>query len=162
MEKIIGYQYSETGGHGYYFYRDFKQICTVSTGLFLPVRIAGFSKEWISKYDMYNTVMPGSVRNVRNDVTEEVIHKITYLSRGKFIIDDRLEVSCEEGKYTFTRPENRMLVADITKCTDEDIWIPEEEWRDFEPYFEISLHQEVEEDEFLLIAGFPALRFGLT
>ena len=161
MEQIIGYQYSETGGHGYYFYRDFKQICTVSTGLFLPVWIAGFGKEWTSKYDMYNTVMPGSVRNVRDAATEEVIHKITYVSRGKYTVDDMLEVSCEEGKYTFLHSAGKNLVAEITKCTDEDIWIPEEEWRDFEPYFEISLHEEVPEEEFLLIAGFPALRFGM-
>ena len=157
MERILGYQYSETGATGYYFYKDKKLLCKITTGLFFPVWIMGMGRD----YDFNNTILPGVSRKIKDTASGETIAKITYVSAGRYRIGDLIEVNCSEGKETFTM--SGKVIATINRFSgEEDIWIPEEEWKEFEPFFDLEISEEVDESLLLLIAGFPMLKFGLS
>lgn len=160
MERIIGYQYSETGAQGYYFYSGKKLLCKVSAGIFCPVLITGDETEWISDYDINSTILPGIKRTVVDNHTNKTVATITYLDRGKYHLDNGWDVECYGEVYRFFNGDQK--IAEIRHCSKEEkFWIPQEEWRDFEPYFELIPEEEPDETSILLIAGFPVLRFGL-
>ena len=106
MEHIIGYQYSETGATGYYFYKDKKLLCKITTGLFFPVWIMGMGREWESNYDFNNTILPGVSRKIKDTESGETIAKITYVSAGRYRIGDLIDVAVESGN------QNRILYGD--------------------------------------------------
>ena len=162
MEHIIGYQYSETGATGYYLYKNKKLLCKITTGLFFPVWIMGMGREWESKYDLNNTILPGVSRKIKDTASGETIAKITYVSAGRYRIGDLIDVDCREGKETFTT--GGKVIATIGRFSGEekDVWIPEEEWKEFEPFFNLEISEEVDESLLLLIASFPMLKFGLS
>ena len=56
------------------------------------------------------------------------------------------------------------MIATIGRFSGEekDVWIPEEEWKEFEPFFDLEISEEVDESLLLLIASFPMLKFGLS
>ena len=162
MERIIGYQYSETGATGYYFYKEKKLLCKITTGLFFPVWIMGMGREWESNYDFNNTILPGVSRKIKDTESGETIAKITYVSAGRYRIGDLIDVDCRERKETFTM--GGKVIATIGRFSGEekDVWIPEEEWKEFEPFFDLEISEEVDESLLLLIASFPMLKFGLS
>lgn len=160
MDRIIGYQYSQTGVTGYYFYKNREPVCKISTGLFFPVWITGMGREWESKYDINNTVLPGVSRKIKDAASGETIAKITYVSRGVYRIGDLIEVHCENEKEIFTM--NGKVIAVVSAFSGGEVWIPEEEWKEFEPYFELQAEEDMDEALLLLIASFPVLKFGLT
>ena len=160
MERIIGYQFSETGNGGVYYYREKEFICKVITGLFFPVWISGLGREWKSKYQMqgFNIVSERS-KKVIDDKTGEAVARVECIKSGQYRINDAITVIETETEYTFFNDDT--IVAKTTPIKDKNVWIPEEEWKDFEPYNEINLYEEVDDDMLLLILGFPALKIGL-
>ena len=162
MERIIGYQYSETGATGYYFYKDKKLLCKITTGLFFPVWITGMGREWESNYDFNNTILPGVSRKIKDSASGETIAKITYVSAGRYRIGDLIDVDCRDGNETFLKDGNAIATIGRLSGGEEDIWIPEEEWKEFEPYFDLEISDDVDESLLLLIASFPMLKFALS
>ena len=160
MDKLIGYQYSVTGEHGYYYYQNQKLICKVVTSLITPVFISGFDKVLTSNFDLFSTIVPELSRKVIDDATKEEVASIVYKDRGLYLIDGKIKVLCDENGYRFYMGEEQ--IAEIKAVLDKNIWVPKENWCDFTPYFELNFLKDTDELSTLLIAGFPALRFGIS
>lgn len=161
MDRMIGYQYNVTGATGYYFYKGEKLLCKISTGIFFPIGIMGMGREWRSEFDYSMTICPGVSRIIEDSATGETVAKITYVSHGRYRIGDLMDVECTNGKDTFLQGGKE--IASIVKLSgDEDVWIPEEGWLEFEPFFELKILEEIDDSTLLLIAGFPAMKFGLS
>ncbi len=159
-ERVIGYKHSLTGVSEYEFYaEDKKLICKAYTHVlpydFVNVRIG--DTLWESKFEAC-TIGPGITRYVMNSNTGETFAKLVYRERGRFQLNDSIDVFCDFEKCSFFAGD--IQIALIEKSKGQYSFVPGTPEDEYEPVYDAYIIRgSIDEDLLMLILAFPLLRF---
>ena len=162
--SLIGYRYDTTGVFGYEFYRGDVKICSVSSLVVPspPVMIHGNGVDWISDSKM-GTILPGLACTVVDQSNGKQVFKMVYVGAGQFRINDLISVFCGDGKYTFY--SDQTVIAIISRVNPQNKYpakpLNADNGFDYEPYFEINICSEMENELMIFILAFPMLKVGV-
>lgn len=126
-----------------------------------PVRISGDGGiSWYSRFNLDNTIVPGTGRQVKDSRTGAEVYKVIYWRPGMYQIRHKngqsLQVEIREGRYLFGNPQEP--VAAMTLRIDSAEWVPPYAV-DVRPWFRTVVYQEASKETLLMLLSFPALRF---
>ena len=100
--RIIGYRYIATGVAYCEFYQSDVCICSVSelVAPSMPLSVFGNGIRLKSDYSVSN-IVPGLTRVVCDEISGKTLFQIAYKERGKYVINESIEVYCSTEKYAF-------------------------------------------------------------
>lgn len=163
MAEILTFRRSATGVWGYDFYTPEHEQFGYVRSLVVPaspVNIFSRANQWFSRFDIDNTVVPGTSRRVRDNVSGRELYRLIYWEPGLYQVrsgEDSIRVEIRDGKYLFG--QQGMPVTALTERIGEADWIPAAGELETEPYFRTIFFEEVPEAYMLMALSFPALRF---
>ena len=164
--KVTGYDYHETGASGFWFYKGPDILCQTQDML-LPDHLCiirdktGFYE---SQYDLDNTLFPGISRKVMNRESGEEAWRIVYRDRDLYEIqgqEETIEAVFFDGEYIFTARKEE--VARMALIEKEKSWIikdPDQAWKVFHAYWNVTVKDGISEAVLTQILTFPQMRFA--
>ena len=163
MKEIITYRLSGTGVWVYEFY-DAARNRIGSVGAEIahsaPTRITGEGISWYSRFNLDNTIVPGTGRQVKDSQTGAEVYKVIYWRPGlyqvRYATGQSYQVEIREGAYLFGPPQ--MPATALTQRISEADWVPAK-GLEIEPYFLTTFYEDVSPAFLMMVLSFPALRF---
>lgn len=163
MKEITTYRLSGTGVWVYEFF-DTRRNRIGSVGSEIapsaPTRISGEGISWYSRFNLDNTIVPGTGRQVKDSRTGAEVYKVIYWRPGLYQIrytnDISLQVEIREGRFLFGNPDEQ--VAAMTLRIDDAAWKPAYAL-DVRPWFRTIVYRETDPEMLMTLLSFPALRF---
>lgn len=163
MKEIITYRLSGTGVWVYEFFDAARnRIGSVGSEIapVAPIRINGDGFSWYSQFNMDNTIVPGTGRQVKDSRTGAELYRVIYWRPGLYQIrhtdGTSMQVEIREGRYLFGNP-----LEPVTAMT---LRIESADWKpsyavDVRPWFRTVIYEDISPEETLTLLSFPALRF---
>ena len=163
MKEFLTYRLSGTGVWVYEFY-DASRNRIGSVGAEIapaaPVRINGENISWYSRFNLDNTIVPGTGRQVKDSRTGSEVYKVIYWRPGLYQIrytnDASLQVEIREGRYLYGNPQEP--VTAMTLRIESTEWTPTYAL-DVRPWFRTTVYKDLTPEELMTLLSFPALRF---
>ena len=163
MTEIITYRLSGTGIWVYEFYDAGRnKIGSVGSEIApsSPTRIDGRGVSWYSRYNLEQTIVPGTGRQVKDSSTGSEVYRVIYWRPGLYQVrsagGQSVQVEVRDGKYLFGLPEEP--VTAMTFRIEEADWVPSYAL-DVRPWFRTILYEDVNDAYLMMVLSFPALRF---
>ena len=161
--ELLGFRVIATGVFQYEFYSGKEQVCRVSgiVAPSAPVSMNGFGLKWRGEGER-PTIMPGAFRRVF-DEKGETAARVIYREPGAYEIElirpaFRVSVRTAKGEHSFIM--NGAPVGTMKRKATSS-WMPESNMGDVEPYWQVTLADNLDARVVLIMLAFPMLRFAL-
>jgi len=163
--NLTGYRYSVTGAFGYHFYKDDTEVCSAE-GLVIPsapIIITTPFGEYISKFDMFTTIVPGLTRYVEVKGSGEEAWRIIY----RDLESTHFEIICkhgvimaniQDGEYLFFIAGKQVAVIRGLQGSGT---VVVKNGLELEPFFDVDISDELAEEYWGPVVSFPQLRFAM-
>ena len=115
---------------------------------------------WYSRYNLEQTIVPGTGRQVKDSSTGSEVYRVIYWQPGLYQVrsagGQSVQVEVQDGRYLFGQPEKP--VTAMTFRIEEADWMPAYAL-DVRPWFRTIVYEEVNDAYLMMVLSFPALRF---
>ena len=158
--RLIGCRIESPGTRNCVYYENKVRFCSVSdiAASSSQLMVNGGGMTWRSDFDISSTIFPGLTRYINDESDGKQIFRIVYKDRGKYIINESIEVYCNNDQYAFYC--NDQIIATIKGICSIPEYLQIAVGTDSEPCFDVSADNGINTETLMVIAAFPLLRFA--